>query len=100
MLDLDKRARDTEHAVREATKVLSVTSGQKWKKFATRVKGLVMKIYHDQVKACRKWYGWEEGDDRRPRKRTSMEDKYAGIQGVVRKHLEVHCFLYTSYSAT
>ena len=54
MLDLDKRARDTEHAVREATKVLSVTSGQKWKKFATRVKGLVMKIYHDEVKTCRK----------------------------------------------
>ena len=74
MLDLDKRARDTEHAVREATKVLSVTSGQKWKKFATRVKGLVMKIYLDEVKAWRKWCGWEEGDDSQPRKRTSMED--------------------------
>lgn len=99
MLDLDKRARDTEHAAREATKLLSATSGQKWKKFATRVKGLVMKIYHDEVKACRKWYGWEEGDDR-PRKRTSTHDKYDGIQGVVRKHLEVH-FLYTySYSPT
>ena len=56
-----------------------------------------MKIYQDdEVEACRKWYGWKEGDDIRHRKRTSKEDKYAGLQGVVRKHVEVHC----SYTPT
>ena len=88
ILDLDKKVRDTEEASHDGAKVLSVTSGQNWKKIATRVKGLVMKIYLDEVKGCRKWYGWDEGDDFRHRKRTSPEYKYAGIQGVVRKHLE------------